>query len=187
MIAVSVRKDLERSGSVDGFVKHATLVPLTALPAGDIERMMQSIFGPAQHLARLADVVYQRSDGKPRDALDLLDHLLQQGMLNYADGAWMLPLSIPQEHLPVDAEHVIAARIARLPAGARKLGQMLSVCEGVIRFDVCNALSETAAADTNEALEVLVREGVLLGSETGYRFAREGLRAALGEELESVR
>lgn len=187
LIVATVRSDLERSGGVAGFVRQATLLPLSALPASDIERMLQSIFGAAQHLARLADVVYQRTDGKPRDALDLIEHLLQQGTLSYTDGAWMLPLSIPEEQLPVDAQHVIAARIARLPASARRLGQMLSVCEGVIRFDLCTALSETGAAETYEGLEELVREGVLLGSQAGYRFSREALRAALADELESNR
>jgi hypothetical protein len=187
LIVVSARADHERNGSVQGFVKHATLITLAALPASEIERMLQSIFGAAQHSARLADVVFQRSDGKPREALDLLEHLLQQGTLSYADGAWMLPLSVSAEQLPVDAEHVSAARLARLPASARRLGQMLSVCEGVIRFELCSALSEATPAETYEALEELVREGVLVGSQAGYRFAREALREALARELEPTR
>jgi tRNA A-37 threonylcarbamoyl transferase component Bud32 len=187
LIVVSARNDLERSGGVDGFVRHATLLGLSALTARDIERMLDSIFGEAQHLGRLSDVVSQRCDGKPRDALDLLEHLLQQGSIHYADGAWLLPLSIPEEQLPLDAEHVIAARIARLPQHAQELGQMLSVCEGVIGFELCAALSETSPAHTYEALEVLVSEGVLLGSRVGYRFAREALRAGLGQQLSAAR
>jgi hypothetical protein len=187
LIVASVRSDSQQAAAALNLHRHATLLTLPLLTAADVESMMQSIFGRVSHVARLADLIFQRTEGNPGQALDLVLHLVQHGLLHYGDGAWVLPTEIPESQLPADAREVLAARIERLTPAARKLGQVLSVAEGSIRFELCSALAETPSAETYEAVEVLIREGVFAATSEGYRFAREPLRLALLTELDAAR
>jgi hypothetical protein len=63
----------------------------------------------------------------------------------------------------------------------------LSVRDGSIPFEACEALAEIPASETFVALEELVREGVLVGSTEGYRFTRAAVQGALRAELSLAR
>jgi tRNA A-37 threonylcarbamoyl transferase component Bud32 len=189
LIVAALRND-EPSASPpvsDGLHRHATLLTLAALSFSESESVVNSIVGNVRHVARLADLLYQRSEGNPRQIMDLAHHLVRQGLLTYSGGAWLVPTEIADDQLPGDAVEVLAARIRRLPETARALGQVLSVREGLIPLDLCKGLSELSAAETFIALEALVREGVLAGSADGYRVQRPALRQVLLAELSEAR
>ena len=162
-------------------------VRLGPLSRQELSDLFRSVFGDAQHLARLVDLAYQRTEGNPRHALDLLEHLYREGLLSLSQGAWMLPQTIPPEVVPADRVEAERARLARLTSQARALGQSLSVCEGELPLPLCVALSELKRSELFDALDVLVRAGVLAGSTAGYRFARESLRKLLHDELGAER
>jgi serine/threonine protein kinase len=179
----------ERSAEphVDGLRRLATALTLAPLAPDDIAAMLQSVFGNAPHVARLADLVGQRAEGNPGRALDLIEHLVQQGLVTYSEGTWLLPSSIAVEQLPADPNEVLVARLRRLSPQARALGQQLSVRDGLIPFELGLALAHSAGFNAFDALEGLVREGVLTGSDEAYRFTREALRLALYDELDDAR
>ncbi len=173
--------------AADGLRRHATQLSLGPLGPLEIEAMLRSVFGDVHLLQRLADLIYQRCEGNPGQALDLLGHLVQQHLVHYADGAWILPTEISLDQLPANPNDVLVARIERLEETARSLGRALSVREGVVPLEACAALGELKVADTIPALEALVRAGVLVGSPQGYRFTREPVRTALLAELDEAR
>lgn len=167
--------------------RHVEVLALAPFDTRRIGTMLRSVFGDAVHLPRLADLVAQRAEGNPGHALDLVEHLVTQGLLQYSDGTWLLPPSIDEQELPSDPEGVLHARLRRLPPAARALAQVLSVREGLIPFELCTALAEGSGAEAFGALEVLLAEGVLSASGDAYRFVREPIRQQLLQELSAER
>jgi hypothetical protein len=145
--------------------------------------LFHSVFGEAPYLARLVDRIYQRAEGNPGHAIDLAELLSQNGVIAYADGAWLLPLNVDEVELPATRRNVEIARLAHLPERAHRVGQALAICEGVMTVAVCTALAGVEGAALFDSLETLVRAGVLAGSADGYRFSRESLRLELLAEL----
>lgn len=160
---------------------------LGPLSTDELFELLRSVFGDAQYLARLVELTHQCTGGNPRHALDLIEHLCREGLIRLSQGAWHLPQTIAREALPVDRSEAEKARLARLPAHARELGQNLSVCEGTLPIALCVALSDITGPRLFDALDALVSDGVLSGSADGYRFARESLRKQLNAELTPVR
>jgi hypothetical protein len=187
LIVTSVSSEAPQASTVLAVHRHATLLTLPPLTAADVEEMLQGIFGRVSHVARLADLVYQRSEGNPGRALDFVLYLVQHELAKYVEGAWVLPTSIAESQLPASEAGVLAARLQRLPPAARSLAQVLSVADGLISFELCAALADMPSAQTYEALEALSREDVLAATSEGYRFAREPLRLALLHELDGAR
>lgn len=187
LIVATLRSDEPGPSAIDAFRRHATVISLAPLTPRDTEAMLRSMFGDVPHLRRLSELVTQRAEGNPGDTIDLVAHLAQQGVVKYAAGAWVLPTQIAAEDLPLSPGEVHAARLGRLSQDARDLGRALSVRDGMIPLEACQALSELPMEQTLAALEVLVREGVLVGSAEGYRFTREAARDALRAELDELR
>ena len=165
----------------------ATHVPLEPLLLTETTELFRSVFGDVQHLARLVDLIYQRSEGNAAHALDLAEHLTREGAIRFVQGAWVLPQTIAAEALPANRLDAELARLDRLTPHARELGCALSLREGPIPIDMCAALADIKGHPLFEALESLVREGVLVGSADGYGFARESIRRALYDELDRER
>lgn len=165
----------------------ATHLSLDRLSRGEMTELFRSVFGDVQHLARVVDLIDQRSEGNPAHALDLAEHLSREGVIRFVQGAWVLPQTIAAEALPADRRGAELARLERLTPQARQLGRALSVREGPIPLDMCAALADIKGHQLFEALESLVREGVFVGSVDGYGFARESMRRALYDELDRER
>jgi hypothetical protein len=181
----AIRSDRGPFGlAIQALRQHATCLELAPLSFEQISELFRSVFGDVQHLVRLSDLIYQRSEGNPAHALDLAEHLSREGVIGFTDGVWVLPQTIAAEILPANRLDTERARLGRLSAQARELGRRLSVREGPIPLDMCAALSDIQGPALFDALESLVREGVLVGSADGHRFARESLRAVLCAELD---
>ena len=187
LIVASSLTDAPAPPAIEGLRRHATLVTLSPLAEQDVEVVLRSVFGDVEHLKRLADLVAQRAEGNPGDTLDLLQHMVEHRLVSFADGRWILPTSIAAEQLPGSPREVLAARVEALPTAARELARALSVREGTIPFSACGALAEKPNHLVFEALEQLVRAGILVGSAEGYRFTRDAVRRKLASELDEER
>jgi hypothetical protein len=175
------------SPSLQSLRDKATRIQLPPLAQAETFELFRSIFGDTQHLARLVDLVHQRAAGSPGLAMDLAEHLVREGVVSYVEGTWVLPQNIDPASLPANRSDADLARLERLPAQARSLGQVLGIRGGVLPLDMCRAISEIDGPELFEGLESLMREGVLVGSADGYRFARDSLRTALCDELDADR
>ncbi|MEY4575585.1 MAG: hypothetical protein RL701_288 [Pseudomonadota bacterium] len=188
LVAAAVRSDQGLYPPATTALLHgAQRLSLAPLSYAEMAILLRSVFGEVPHLARLVDVVQQRTEGNPGHAMDLAEHLCREGEVVFAEGAWMLPQSISPEALPANRVAAELARLDRLPPHARQLGQALSIREGHLPLDMCASLAEIEGSHLFEALEALVRESVLAGSAEGYRFARESLRLQLQHELTGER
>jgi hypothetical protein len=165
----------------------STRVALEPFTPGETTELFRSVFGDVPHLARLVDLLHQRTEGNPSHAMDLAEHLTRNGTIALSGGAWVLPQAIEGEKLPANRFQAETARFARLAKHARELGQMLAVREGPLPLEMCVELAEIEGHLLFDGLEALVREGVLVTSADGYRFSRESFRTALRDELDEAR
>jgi hypothetical protein len=160
---------------------------LLPLNAPEMLELLRSVFGQAKYLERLAQRLHQASSGNPAYSLELAAHLVQQGAARYEDGSWTLPAELPPESLPDSRHATHLARVERLSAQAQQLARKLSVPHrGALTLSQCLAVSELAAAETEDLLLELTREHVLSTSAAGYKFAHEDVRAVLYTQLDSA-
>jgi tetratricopeptide (TPR) repeat protein len=160
--------------------KRMTMKPLSA---AEILELLRSMFGEAAHLRGVAECLHRGSNGNVGHCLDLVEHLVDGQAISYAGGSWVLPADVPQELIAQSRDQALARRLERLPPHARSLGQALSIRAGLLPLEVCLMLSEGSPWDAHDALDTLVREGVLTGDEEGYRFKHEASRGILCVEI----
>ena len=188
MVVAALRTDdAELSLAVQALRQNATLLVLQPLSIEESAELFRSVFGDVQHLARFVDLVHQRARGNPGHAIDIAEHLGREGVIAYAEGAWVLPQAVPADALPANRLDAEVARIGRLTEQARRLGQTLSLRDGPMPLEMCAAMADGERHALFDGLEALVREGVLAGSADGYRFSRDSLKTALHSELDDAR
>jgi class 3 adenylate cyclase/tetratricopeptide (TPR) repeat protein len=154
MILVTCRPETE--GEAWAFRFHAernyghrlTEVRLAALAPESSARLADNLLRVAELPETLRRLVLDRAEGNPFFLEEILRGLIEEGVL-YRDGErWVAAGDSKRWTLPTTLRGVLAARIDRLPAGAKKTLQRASV---VGRFFTHGALR--ALADPEEELD----------------------------------
>ncbi|HET8935352.1 MAG TPA: protein kinase, partial [Polyangiales bacterium] len=169
------------------FCEAAQRFPLRPLTAAEVVELLHSVFGPAIFLERIADAVHRAAQGNPAHCLELVEYMIERGLARYSEGAWILPGQLSERELPPTRSEMYLARLAGIGAQARSLAEMLSVHDGQLTAADCRALSELSEPETAHALVELTLSGVLVESESGYRFAHTSVRERLSEALTLAR
>lgn len=165
----------------------ADVLELQPLTAAESRELLSSVFGPdTAYLDRVSQSLHAVSRGNPAHCLELLDHLVQTGVARYSEGSWTLPGQLAESELPHSRSEVQRTRLAQLSADAQRLGALLSIQDGHLSRDECEALSELTTPQTAAALVELVLHGLLTESEQGYAFTHDSLRRALQESLDAA-
>ena len=162
----------------------AKRITLKALTSDETYALLRSMFGETKHVRSLAERLHRVAAGSPGQCVDLVEQLVARQAISYVGGTWVLPPEVPAEWLSTSRRDVLAGRVERLPEHALKLGRALSLRSGLLPLELCVALAPDDPAQTHAALDLLVREGVLTGSEQGYRFKYEALRAMLHAQID---
>jgi tetratricopeptide (TPR) repeat protein len=158
-------------------VEKAVPITLAPLVLDECTAMLRSIFGDAEHLARTARYLADKSEGNPGRLMALCEHLVHSGVVRWIEGAWVLPQEITSLELPDTQQRLIEANVARLSAEARSLASALSVVEEALSLELCAALSPLPQQAMFAALNELSVSGVLVASDDMYRFRSEAVRS----------
>ncbi|HEY6881489.1 MAG TPA: AAA family ATPase, partial [Polyangiales bacterium] len=163
---------------------------LLPLNATDTLELLRSLFGSVPYLERVSEHLYRASEGNPGHCLALASLLVDNGTARYRDGMWVLPTDLSAQDLPRERKLVWRERVERMPHAARTLATFLSVQpRDALTLPQClrlGALSGLSDVRTRDLLAVLVREGLLVDSTYGYRFAHEEIAKAMYAELTDV-
>ncbi len=107
---------------------------------------------PAPLAAELAGRVADSAEGNPYFLEELVNMLLDQGVIEVAEGRWTLRAErLPELHLPPTLKGVLQARLAALPAQARRALQ-LSAVAGPVFWDLALAALDARAPDALPSL-----------------------------------
>jgi hypothetical protein len=158
--------------------KTLSLLPLT--PADTLE-LTRSVFGEVQHLGALSAALSRVSAGRPRVAMEMLQHLVDEGHIKYRAGQWTLPAELPEGALPPSAESALESELATTSELARRILelQVLASHEAFTREDYARVLEQVAPFAVNAALSELLGLGALVCDGSAYRVAHRGYTAAV--------
>jgi ABC-type transporter Mla MlaB component len=155
---------------------------LRPLGPNETRALVASIFGNCAGVEMVAVWIHELSEGSPRVALDLSQHLVDSGIARYENGAWILPGSLHGLDLPSSFEQAMSLRVASLGPTARLLAQGLSLTVDGAPLLLEEYPALLAAAEPEDILgplNELVASQILVGKGGAYGFVHEAMRVAL--------
>lgn len=163
----------------------ASLV-LSPLKPDDTRELLSSVFGEVSHLSEVSEWVHGFSQGLPRAAMELAQHLVDTGVARYAEGTWSLPPQFDGSHLPKSVDEALDARILALGAGARRIAQALSLVgehDPLVASEYPAIVGEADAPELFSHLNELVSASVLADHGDSYAFVNASVRAAVRRSI----
>jgi tetratricopeptide (TPR) repeat protein len=136
---------LRRPAWGDELPQHVKLM-LTPLNIAQRQEMTQLLLRRlAEPSPLLADLIERRAEGNPYHAEELLRMLLDQGVIQSADGDWVFHVKrLQPERLPTTLTGVLQSRLDALPGAERRSLQLASVIGPVFWDAALGALSPQA-------------------------------------------
>ena len=107
-----------------------TRLDLQPLDREQTRELLTSVFGDVPYVALLSERLHAISRGKPRECMELAQHLVDKKIVTYAGGAWTLPARLDATALPASAEQMLRERVAALSPLARSLAQAQALMLG---------------------------------------------------------
>jgi hypothetical protein len=159
---------------------------LRPLGANETRELVASIFGNAAGVEMVAAWIHELSEGSPRVALELSQHLVDSGIARYESGAWVLPGSLHRLDLPSSFEQAMSLRVASLGPMARMLAQGLSLTvegEPLVLEEYAALLEEAEPEEIIGALNELVAAQILVGRGGAYGFVHDATRVAVERSI----
>jgi len=155
----------------------ATPIHLRGLSRDEVRALVETTFGEIPDTERLVAWLHELTFGKPRACIDLLEHLIEQGVIRFTDGVWALPREIGSHELPADLGEALVLRLSRLSADAHRLASALCVHRGPIPIERALAIAKLERVQVPfRALTELEQHGVLLAGDHNLRFGHATLR-----------
>ena len=172
MLAVGRQELLERHAEWSGRLPDAVLLPLAPLEEPAAERLLTAYLGGSELEDTTRRALLDRAQGNPFFLAELLQLLVDRGLLRRGDDGWVVTGVLPPQVLPAGVHAVLAARIDELPVDARSTLRDAAVVGSRFWLDALRTLAEGSADDVPRRVAALVdREVVVPDGEGAYTFA----------------
>jgi DNA-binding NtrC family response regulator/tetratricopeptide (TPR) repeat protein len=119
-----------------------TQLRLDSLPPASADALLQTLLGDDLTLAPLTTLLIERTEGNPFFLEESVQTLVETQGLVGARGAYRLAQALTSLQVPATVQAVLAARIDRLPAEAKRLLQTAAVIGQEIPFPLLHTLAE---------------------------------------------
>jgi predicted ATPase len=164
-------------------------VELGPLSQEDVVELVGVTFHRSTPRLRLAEVLWQRTQGNPGMIAEVLHGLADRGELATSrEGGLVLAIAPDDLPVPRSLSTLIAERLKGLPAERRRWLERLAVIGGRIEPDFVRVTFPPAKdAEVHALLAELVRDGWLVPAGARYRFARPALREAVYRAMPAAR
>jgi class 3 adenylate cyclase/tetratricopeptide (TPR) repeat protein len=164
---------------------NSRLLSLAELTDAESHGLITNLVGgadlPRDARARISEV----AEGNPLFLEETLRMLIDEGLLEPADGSWTLTTDLSGISIPTTIQTVLSTRLDRLPEAERAVLERASVMGRVFWWSALEALSpEPLRAKLTHALQSLVRKELIrpdrteLHHEDAFRFAHILVRDA---------
>lgn len=126
---------------------------------------VEARFAGSESVAELAPLIYQRTEGHPLFLVNMVDHLIAQGVIARVNGRWERQGDTTAEEIgiPDSLRQMIERQIDRLSEKEQRCLETASVAG--IAFSAATVAAGLAAADVEERCETLTRRGQFLQSQ----------------------
>ncbi|HKP62464.1 MAG TPA: protein kinase [Polyangiales bacterium] len=167
--------------------RHSMRCSVQPLSRTESDAMFASVFGSVPNLALVGERIYALSAGNPRRSLALAQHLVDQGHIVYAAGAWSLPDDLPAEALAIDVDALFGARLSRLGTLARTLAELQALSlVSLRRADYRVLVPDADERALDDALTELIAHEVVRSDGVHYVLSQRGYAAALQAQVEPL-
>jgi tetratricopeptide (TPR) repeat protein/tRNA A-37 threonylcarbamoyl transferase component Bud32 len=150
------------------------------------EKLINSVFGDVANLKLMASKLQTISNGNPRAIMQLLQHLVDKGLIRYQSGAWTLPSAIDAGDLPSSLNEALVAKVGELHADSRCLAQTLALTSDQrFSYEECQVLTEHR--DTKrliQDLDELVAAEILATDGLNYWLSQQTWAPVLVESMD---
>jgi tetratricopeptide (TPR) repeat protein len=119
-----------------------TQIRLDPLSPESAEGFLEAMLGAEPNLLPLKRLLIDRTEGNPFFMEESVRSLVETQVLVGVRGAYRLARALPESHVPVTVQAVLAARIDRLAPEDKRLLQTASVIGGDVPFALLLAVSE---------------------------------------------
>lgn len=172
------------------------MLPRSALPAagehlrlgelsrGAVAELVRDWFGDLPDADDLVEWIHGAAGGSPLHCSELARHLVEQGVVLYADGMWRLMADPSEAELPPRMAESMDLRVSGLSPLGRFLGQALALWRGPAPIELCAELLEVPDLSLMfEAIDELIYEEIIVGGDEGFDISHDGVRDALLRSL----
>jgi class 3 adenylate cyclase/tetratricopeptide (TPR) repeat protein len=121
-----------------------TQLRLDPLPPASADEVLQALLGDDPSLAPLKPLLITRTEGNPFFLEESVRTLLETGVAVGEPGAYRLAQARPTIQVPATVQAVLAARIDRLPAEAKRLLQTAAVVGTEVPLALLQAIAEVS-------------------------------------------
>jgi tetratricopeptide (TPR) repeat protein len=184
IVARRLADKIAAPAGAEAIVAHGRRLRLHRLRREHTLALIQSLFGAVPNVELLANWIHEVTTGSPTQIMELARHIVDENIVRFVDGLWVLPPSIPDDDLPRSLAATLSARVAALPKAERALAEVLCVRRGTLPLQLCLKLFDHKDPRVLfRNLDELVAKGVLVSGTNGYHFEQDALREVLLAEL----
>ncbi len=173
--------------ALEAFLADATRIALSSLNASQTTELVASSFGAVPNVERVASWVYRNAHGNPALSIELIRHLDERGLASFVGGTWVLPDTEITEEAPQELRRVLALRLGKLEAEARRLIELLAILDAGADISLIVEASGLDATRARQVLEQLATQGIVSHAEGQYVLRLEAMREAVELAIESHR
>lgn len=116
---------------------------LEDLSIHDTEAMLRSLLGNSKVPPGLTEFVRSRAEGNPFYLEEVINALIESGILQREHGDWNLAQSITETDIPPTIHGVLASRIDRLDQTTKRLLQEASVIGRAFLYEILKRITDT--------------------------------------------
>jgi class 3 adenylate cyclase/tetratricopeptide (TPR) repeat protein len=157
-------------------------LPLLPLGAEAIKELFADLLGNDPSLHRLRELIQERTGGNPFFIEEIVQSLIETGIVAGARGAYRLVTSVEKVGLPATVQSVLAARIDRLPEREKRVLQTASVIGKKFSEPILRRIAALGDGDLPAALHALT-SAEFLYQEALYPEAEYAFKHPLTQEV----
>jgi class 3 adenylate cyclase/tetratricopeptide (TPR) repeat protein len=157
-------------------------LPLLPLGPDAIRELFIDLFGTDPSLSKLPELIQERTGGNPFFIEEIVQSLIETGVVAGARGAYRLVTPTAEVGLPATVQSVLAARIDRLPEREKRLLQTASVIGKKFSEPILTRVAELGDGDLPGALHALT-SAEFLYQEALYPEAEYAFKHPLTQEV----
>jgi len=160
-------------------LEEIVLKPLTST---QLNALVSDTLRSSSHQTQLlANLIYEKTDGNPFFAIQFLQMLYLEQLLQFdvETGSWVWDLAQVKSRKYTDnIVDLLLAKLRRLPQSARSL-MMIAACLGNIGdLKTLNMIDQQSSAETERGLEEAVRAGLIVIQAGSYKFLHDRILQA---------
>jgi hypothetical protein len=177
--------DSETQPALSVLKARCTTLVLEPLTDREMGALIGSVFADAPNATLVSDRIHKLAAGSPREALALVQHMLDRALIRFADGNWILPTELAVSDLPASVEEARRSQLGSLHALPRRFAELQALAmEGPwTRADYALLAADSSEAQVDEALAALRRQNVIVDKAGAFTLSGLGLRGSIVSQL----